>query len=266
MWNERDLESGHPIFGQPRMSSSSNVFAILGLFTQERPVWQPDDINAALGYTRPTGYRYVKELVEAGMLQKVSAGHYALGGRIIELDYQLRQTDPVLLAAAPAMMTAAKRSGYDLVLSVLYAGPRVIDIHRANGTENLVLTYGRGRPRPMFRSGAPKVLLAWLERAQLVKIYAQHSQEIAANGMGHDWAEFRTFLKNIRRQGYYRSLGELQPGVGAMAVPVLNADGDCVGALAIVGSGPRIAEESDAKLLRWLKAATDDIQVRLKAS
>jgi DNA-binding IclR family transcriptional regulator len=248
------------------MSSSSNVFAILGLFTQERPVWQPDEINAALGYTRPTGYRYVKELVEAGMLQKVSAGHYALGGRIIELDYQLRQTDPVLLASAPAMMAVARRSGYDLVLSVLYAGPRVIDIHRANGAENLVLTYGRGRPRPMFRSGAPKVLLAWLERGPLVKIHSQLSEEIAASGMGRDWAEFRAYLKNIRRRGCYRSLGELQPGVGAMAVPVLNADGDCVGALAIVGSIARIAAESDARLLKWLNAATTEIQARLKDS
>jgi DNA-binding IclR family transcriptional regulator len=247
------------------MSSSSNVFAILGLFTQDRPVWQPDEINGALGYTRPTGYRYVKELVEAGMLQKVSAGHYALGGRIIELDYQLRQTDPVLLASAPPMLVAARRSGYDLVLSVLYAGPRVIDIHRANGADHLVLTYGRGRPRPMFRSGAPKVLMAWLERGPLVKIHAQHAEEIAANGMGRDWAEFRNYLKNIRRRGYYRSLGELQPGVGAMAVPVLNADGDCVGALAIVGSGARIATETDARLLKWLHAATDDIQVRLQA-
>jgi len=246
------------------MSSSSNVFAILGLFTQERPVWQPDAINATLGYTRPTGYRYVKELVEAGMLQKVSAGHYALGGRIIELDYQLRQTDPVLLASAPAMMAAARRSGYDLVLSVLYAGPRVIDIHRANGTEDLVLTYGRGRPRPMFRSGAPKVLLAWLERGPLVKIHAQYAEEIAANGMGRDWVEFRNYLKNIRRRGYYRSLGELQPGVGAMAVPVLNADGDCVGALAIVGSATRIEKDSDARLLKWLATATTDIQARLK--
>ncbi len=227
-------------------------------------MWQPDEINEALGYTRPTGYRYVKELVEAGMLQKTAAGRYALGSRIIELDYQLRQTDPVLLASAPAMMMVAKRSGYDLVLSVLYAGPRVIDIHRANGTESLVLTYGRGRPRPMFRSGAPKVLLAWLERGPLVKIHAKHVEEIAANGMGRDWAEFRTYLKNIRRCGYYRSVGELQPDVGAMAVPVFNADEECVGALAIVGSATRIKKESDARLLKWLHTTTTDIQARLK--
>lgn len=228
-------------------------------------MWQPDEINAALGYTRPTGYRYVKELVEAGMLQKVSSGRYALGGRIIELDHQLRQSDPVLLASAPAMMAVAKRSGYDLVLSVLYGGPRVIDIHRASGVENLVLTYGRGRPRPMFQSGAPKVLLAWLERAPLLKIHNQFSKEIAAHGMGDNWPQFRTYLKDIRRRGFYRSLGELQPGVGAMVVPVLNFDGDCIGALAIVGTQSRIGEESDARLLKWLHTATAEIQARLEA-
>src|SRR5690606_23429502 len=109
------------------------------------------------------------------------------------------------------------------------------------------LTYGRGRPRPMFRSGAPKVLLAWMERGPLVKIHEQLSEDIAANGMGRNWSEFRAYLTDIRRRGFYRSLGELQPGVGAMAVPVFNADEDCVGALAIVGSAARIAEEPEAR-------------------
>lgn len=245
------------------MSSSSKVFAILGLFTQERPVWQPDEINEALGYTRPTGYRYVKELVDAGMLQKVSAGRYALGGRIIELDYQLRQTDPVLLAAAPVMSETARSSGYDLVLSVLYAGPRVIDIHRVGGDERLELIYGRGRPRPMFRASAPKVLLAWLDRAPLLKIYDQHAQEIAECGMGDSWAEFRARLSEIRRRGYYRSHGELQPDVGALAVPVLDPEDRCVGALALVGTTARIDQEPDERLLAWMRDAAAKIRTRL---
>ncbi len=241
------------------MSSSTRVFAVLGLFTRERPVWQPDEINAALGYTRPTGYRYVKDLVEAGLLQKISAGRYALGARIIELDYQLRQSDPVLLAAMPVMAPLAARSGYDAVLSVLYAGPRVIDIHRASGEKDLELVYGRGRPRPMFRSGAPKVLLAWLPRGPLVKIYAAHAAEIARHGMGDSWTAFRTYLTDVRRRGFYRSAGELQPGVGAMAVPVLNGDGECVAALALVGSAARLDRESDVQLQGWLGATTAQI-------
>lgn len=245
------------------MSSPARVFAVLGLFTRDRPVWQPDEINEALGYSRPTGYRYVKELVEAGLLQKVSAGRYALGARIIELDYQLRQSDPVLLAAMPVMRELAARSGYDAVLSVLYGGPKVIDIHRASGEKDLELAYGRGRPRPLFRSGAPKVLLAGLPRAPLLKIYEAKAREIADSGMGTSWTEFRTQLTAIRRAGFYRSSGELEPGIGAMAAPVFNAEGDCVAALALVGRARRIDRESESRLFGWLAHATDAIRAAL---
>src|SRR5690606_38410839 len=126
------------------MTSTSRVFAILSLFTSQRAIWQPDEINEALGYSRPTGSRSVHELVAAGMLHKVSAGRYALGARILELDYQLRQSDPILRAAGPVMQRLASRTGFDAVLTVLFAGPRIIDIHRSGGQQDLELAYGRG--------------------------------------------------------------------------------------------------------------------------
>jgi DNA-binding IclR family transcriptional regulator len=247
------------------MSSTAKVFAILDLFTAERPIWQPDEINNALGYSRPTGYRYVKELANAGMLQKVSAGRYALGGRIIVLDYQLRQTDPVVLAAGPPMQRLAQRTDFDAVLTVMFAGPRVIDVHRVNARQALQLAYGRGRPRPLFRSGAPKVLLAHLPRAPLVKIHEVNAAEIAVNGMGHSWTEFRSALTHIRKAGYYRSVGELEAGVGAIAVPVFNPEGDCVAALALVGKARRFRSVVDDDLLAPLHEATAEIQRSLAA-
>ena len=55
------------------MTSPARVFAILDLFTRERPTWHADEINDALGYARATGYRYVRELVEAGFLAASSS-------------------------------------------------------------------------------------------------------------------------------------------------------------------------------------------------
>ena len=109
------------------MTSPARVFAILHLFGEEHPVWHADDINTALGYSRATGYRYVKDLVEAGFLQKVAAGRYSLGPRIIELDYQLRRSDPVLLAAVPVMDALVKAAQLDAVLSTMF-GTKVVDI------------------------------------------------------------------------------------------------------------------------------------------
>lgn len=237
------------------MSSPSRVFAILDLFTEKNPIWQPDKINDVLGYSRPTGYRYVKELVEAGFLQKVAAGRYSLGGRIIALDYQLRQTDPVLFAADPVMRKLAASTKFDAALSVMFAGPQVIDVHRVSAEKNLHLSYGRGRPRPLFLAASPKVLLAHLPRSSLKKIYATHAKEIDLNGMGDTWQEFLSVLTKIRKDGFYRSQGELESGLGAVAVPIFNAEGDCVAALALVGSVQRFDTGLNTSLLNSLQEA-----------
>ncbi len=245
------------------MSSPGRVLAILDLFTEENPIWQPDKINDVLGYSRPTGYRYVKELVEAGLLQKVAAGRYSLGGRIIALDYQLRQTDPVLFAADPVMRKLAASTKFDAALSVMFAGPQVIDVHRVSAEKNLQLSYGRGRPRPLFLAAAPKVLLAHLPRSSLKKIYATHAKEIGLNGMGDTWREFLSVLTKIRKDGFYRSQGELESGLGAVAVPIFNAEGDCIAALALVGSVQRFDTSSNARLLSRLQEASAVIRLSL---
>ena len=245
------------------MTSPARALAVLELFSRERPVWQPDEITEALGYTRATGYRYVKDLVEAGFLQKVGAGRYALGGRIIELDYQLRQSDPVLLAAMPVMEALASRTGLDAVLSVMFGGPQVIDIHRVSVQTSLQLAYGRGRPRPLFRSGAPKILLSGLPRAQLMKVYEAHADEARANGLGSSWTEFRSYLSQVRKRGFYRSVGELEAGIGAAVVPVCNPDGDTVAALALVGLEAQLQPTSDEQLRGWLAPASAQIQQQL---
>lgn len=245
------------------MTSPSRVFAVLDLFTRDRPIWNTDEINTALGYSRATGYRYVKDLVEAGFLQKVAAGRYALGARIIELDYQLRQSDPVLLAAVPIMDRLAASTGLDVVLSAMFGGFKVVDIHRTSSVGSLNLQYGRGRPRPLFLGAAPKVILSRQPRATLLRLFEAHTQDIESAGLGSSWAEFRNAMANIRQAGIYVSLGELDEGVGAAAVPIENSEGDTVAALAVVGSSTALAKETTSELLQTLDEAAIAIRSQL---
>ena len=243
------------------MSSPSRVFAVLDLFTPERPVWTTEDINQELGYTRPTGYRYVKELVDAGFLQKVGAGRYALGGRIVVLDYIQRQTDPVFLAAAPVMHQLNDETGLDVVLSMMFNG-QVVDTHRVAATTNLRLAYSRGRVRPLFQGAAAKVLVAQLPRAQLAKLYEAHAAEAAAQGVGTSWTAFRDNFARIRRRGFHFSLGELESDVGGAAVPVASPEGDLTAALALVATIPTLEALGEQRLRRWLDAAAKTVHAR----
>ncbi|MCK9511846.1 MAG: IclR family transcriptional regulator [Pigmentiphaga sp.] len=246
------------------MSSASRVFAILNLFSPEKPVWATDDIIETLGYTRPTGYRYVRELVEAGFLQKVAAGRYGLGARIAVLDLQLRQTDPVLRAAVPWMHRLVEQTGFDAVLSSLWH-QQVVDTHRVSPDDRLSLSYGRGRVRPLFRGAAPKVILAHLRRHPLRRIYEIHAAEAAANGIGGDWTEFRRYFTAIRKAGFYFSDGELEPQLGAAAVPLFDAGGEVLGALALVSDTGKLRAAGAERLAATLRPLAREIQAVLNA-
>lgn len=246
------------------MSSVSRVFAILDLFSQEQPVWYIDDIIAEMGYSRPTGYRYVRELVEAGFLQKVAAGRYALGARIVVLDNQLRQTDPVLRAAGPWMRKLVAQTGFDAVLSSMF-GYQVVDTYRVNSDSQLELGYGRGRLRPLFQGAAPKVLLAHLPRAQMLKLYETHADEIAQRGMGDNWTAFRKGLAAIRKEGFYYSLGELEEVLGGAAVPLLDSGGDVLAALTLVGTVDTLRVAGAVTLREALQPAAQQICASLSA-
>ncbi len=246
------------------MSSPSKVLSILSLFSRDRPVWQPEAICQELEFTRATGYRYIKELVDFGLLKKVAAGSYALGSRIIELDYQLRQSDPVLLAADPVMHELSVQTGQEVVLTVLINRKQVIDIHRVHAIQPNAASVARsrGRQRPMFRSGAPKILLAWLPRHQQRQIYQQQAATILAEGMGASWEEFRTQLDQIKRAGYYMSWGELEPNLGATVVPVFNPDGDNVAALNLLDTPENIRTANVARVKELLEEAAWKIRQR----
>jgi DNA-binding IclR family transcriptional regulator len=245
------------------MSSTARAFAVLGLFSKTRSIWHTDDIIASLGYSRASGYRYVKELVDAGFLQKVAAGRYALGPRIVELDYQLRQTDPVLLAAVPIMNALAQRTRLNVVLSALFGRDRVVDTHYARVGNGVNLGYGRGHLRPLLQGAAPKVLVAALPRAALKRLYERRAAEISAAQLGQNWHEFRRRMSDIREARFYLSKGEVERHVGAAAVPILNQDGEVLAALALVGRVSAIRAAGEAKLRRWLTKAAGDVQSKL---
>ena len=83
---------------------------MLDLFSEARPLWTPDELMQQLGYSRPTLYRQLKMLKDAGFLASARGGRFALGPRVVEMDYLARRTDPLVEIAAPylASLTAAR--------------------------------------------------------------------------------------------------------------------------------------------------------------
>jgi DNA-binding IclR family transcriptional regulator len=80
------------------ISSFGKILTVLDLFSVSRPVINVDIICEELGLSKPTSYRYLKELVSADLLKRINgtSGDYTLGSKIAVLDYVSRTTDPLV--------------------------------------------------------------------------------------------------------------------------------------------------------------------------
>src|SRR3954451_15576271 len=100
--------------------SLAKAFQILDLFSETNPVWSTAAIIEALETSRSTGYRYIKALHDTGLLTSVRNGYYSLGPRIIEMDLQIRMTDPLLLASHGVLEDLVDTIGHSALLCTAY--------------------------------------------------------------------------------------------------------------------------------------------------
>ncbi len=215
------------------------MLAVLDLFTESQPTHAAEEIARRLKYSRPTGYRYVRELVGAGLLVR-SPGGYALGPRIIELDWVIRKGDPVLTASRDAVQDLSQKLGCDVTQMGLY-GERIVTIRHQQGPEPLEIGFDRGRPMPLFRGAPSKAILAFLPRARLERLFAKHH----ARGFPAFFKE----MQAIRRAGYAVSFGELDAGKVGVGAPVFRRDRSVAGSLCLVLTAVRYETANHALLI-----------------
>lgn len=217
------------------MSTGARMLAILDAFSETRPAWTVEEICDELSFTRPTGYRYVRELCNAGLILRLTGGMYVVGPRILELDLLIRSRDPLLQVAHPIMRDVVDQSGGDVLLANVY-GDQVMNVHREYGPTPASISYDRGRPLPMFRGSTAKAALAFMPRIQLKRIYEKMAKECNRAGLGSTWKEFRAAMAAIRRDGYVIGQGELDSHVIGIAAPIFAEDERILGSLTLIVS------------------------------
>ena len=237
------------------MSQLDKVLQVLAAFSEARPVASAEEIALELDIPRTTAFRYLSPLCDSGLVSKQS-GRYSLGPRIIQLDFLMRRSDPMLLAARSVMASLAAATHCSVLLSSLY-GDQILNVHHEAGSDTTVFSYGRGRTLPLFRGAASRVILAHLTPARLRAIYAQHhgSAELG----DQDWKSFSEAMRQSRRNGHYISQGEVDAGVTGIAVPVFNADKLVAGSLSLVFDSERAGLFNTDLLVRMLQQGGEAI-------
>ncbi|MEU6379415.1 IclR family transcriptional regulator [Streptomyces sp. NPDC046909] len=212
--------------------SLAKMLHILQLFSEAEPVWSTANIIEALETSRSTGYRYIKTLHEAGLLTVVRNGHYALGPRIIEMDLQIRLTDPLLLASHGVLEELVDKIGHSALLCTAFRDS-VLCVGEYRAPSSPANRFSRGQRRPLFQGAVSKVILAYLPHHRLKAVYRRQSKEIENAGLGSTWTDFRATLGQIKRDGYVLTVGEFNPGVRSVAAPILTDQKTSLGSVGV---------------------------------
>ncbi|WP_114964449.1 IclR family transcriptional regulator [Alkalilacustris brevis] len=223
------------------------MLSILDLFDAHNPEWTFEDMHERLGFARSTLYRYLKLLTDAELLSSLPGRGYTLGPRIIELDYQIMATDPLIHFARPMMSELVASHSCVSLLCRRYKH-RVLCVHQEASTTTFRSTYERGKARPLLRGAASLAILAYFSVYQLTKLYEEQPEDFRHAGLGESLQEVREALKLIRQKGWVHTHGQVTPGVTGIAAPIFDARHDITASVSLTLPEPRMSEDRLASI------------------
>ncbi len=213
------------------MKSLKKMLKVLRLFQATKLEWTVDEMVHALGYPQATVYRYVKALNEEGLLISVPGVGYTLGPRIVELDYILRISDPLIKLGRPFMLELVKEFPC-YAMMFRYYQHKILCVHQERGNESFVSSHVRGMPSSLDRGAAANVVLAHLNRQKLQKLLDNPNTR-SNSELPQEAAQLQSQLAGIKSLGYAVTHGELTPGVSGTAVPIIDHRKNVVGSLLV---------------------------------
>ncbi|WP_162256378.1 IclR family transcriptional regulator [Sphingomonas sp. Root710] len=238
------------------MSTADRLLTMLDLFTLDRPDWSVDEAAEAVGMPTSTVYRYFNSLSRSGLVATVGGGRYILGPSIIRYDRQLRLTDPLVRSARGEMdRLAATVEGKGVVFLCRLFGDQVMCVSRASvGNTPFTISYERGRLMPLFAGSASRVILANLPTAKINALYRKYAEKFEQHGLGNTLPAVRETLKVVRNDNCFVTVGEVDPGMRGISVPVM-ASGKILGSLTVAGPRQGFTQPQIARVLEQLHEA-----------
>lgn len=235
-------------------NSFERMLAILGLFTEARLEWTPEALMAQLGYTRPTLYRYLKTLRDHGFLVGRPNSGFTLGPKVVEMDFLLRRSDPLVLDGRAQLQRLTTAYPCTAFLARWY-GDKVLCVLSEQSATDLTSSYPRGRPMPIGRGATSRSIMAFLPRRQLMPLITARLEDFRAVGFGVDAAEVLRGLAEIRRAGVATARAEVTSGVVGVAAPIFDTSKTPVASLTLTISEKRVDDVLLSRLEQDVRSA-----------
>jgi DNA-binding IclR family transcriptional regulator len=253
-----------------KVEAVERALTVLNSFQADKPVMTLAEIAAATGFYKSTILRLTASLERLGYLVRDETGVFRLGPALVRLGSIYRAGFNLGEAIRPELRRLVTATGETASFYVREGQFRVC-LFRHNSPHSARHHLDEGAALPMTAGASAHVLQAFSDAspagAKTASAKTASAKPASVKPASVKPASAKSAkIKAVQERRHYISLGERDPHVASVAVPVFDLAGHFRGALAVSGLIGRFQDRARQVALAELAESADRLRTRLPAS
>ncbi len=228
------------------ISSVGKALKILDIFIEEQHAMGAKEISDRLDINFSTTHHLLKTLCLNGYIkQDQQTKKYGLGIKSLQLGLASQGFfQQIADIAKPVLKDLVSKVNEDVNLAIV-EGNEIIYIAKESSSHAMRTFTRLGGRAPLYCTGVGKIFLAYRSPDAVEKYFEQETLDKRTENTITSLDVLKAELSSIRRNGYALDREENEEGVGCIAVPVKNYDGEVKVAISVSGLYSRIVDNMD---------------------
>ena len=240
------------------MATLAKGLTVLGAFDKERPAMTLSQAAQAAGLSRATARRILRTLAALGYVEQ-SGRLFTLSSRILKLGYAYLATQNWIEQAAAPMRQLSEQFHESSSLAILQ-GTEIVYVARIPASRIMSVALAVGTRLPAFHTALGRIQLGYLDDAELWRRLRSLRIEAYTPSTIVDIQALFDRVREDRAQQFAIVDEELERGLRAIAVPILDRGGQAVAALNLSTHTTRTTRnEMRERFLPQLRAVAEQI-------
>lgn len=246
------------------IESVDNALRLLSVFVSEETI-RVKDAAQILEVATGTAHRLLAMLLYRGFVtQDPATKAYAPGPMLLSVGLRATSRLDLTSQARPYLEELNEALDETIHLAVL-RGPDVLYLDGIDSKKTLRVVQRAGGIYPAHCTSVGKTMLADLTRQRLFELFPDEVlPQVTARSIGNR-TQLLADLDSTRTRGYAINFGELEDGIGSVAVAVRDTAGDVVASIGIGAPVTRLNDERLHQLVDSARASAEKLGAELLA-
>jgi IclR family pca regulon transcriptional regulator len=211
------------------MMTLAKGLAVLGAFGRQRPTMTLSEAANVAELSRATARRVLRTLSILGYVEQ-DGRTFSLSPRILELGFSYLSTQSWIDRALPLMRELSERLGESCSAAILQ-GNEIVYVARVQTRRIMSATLSVGSRLPALHTALGRIMFGYLDEAEIWRRLMSQRIEAYTPQTITDIQALFDRIGADRAQRFSIVDEELERGLRALAVPVLDRGGQMVGAI-----------------------------------